>query len=103
MAPKRWTERTAYDALRDVPDIKVMSQRADEREHSLELHFPWLRKVFEEKRVQIVPVTVGRLTKAQQRKWAETIEPYISDPRTLLVVSTDFCHWCVTDAARTDT
>lgn len=67
-----------------------MTIEADEQEHSIELHLPFIKKVFSD--IEIVPILVGNLTESKQRYYAEQLSQII-DERTLLVVSSDFCHW----------
>jgi MEMO1 family protein len=36
---------------------------------------------------------VGHLTDSKQEYYARVLSETVSDPRTLLVISSDFCHW----------
>ena len=94
------------------PAFVRMDAAVDEAEHSLEMHLPFIRKLFssrdgdEEKKatsptsspvslppVKLVPVLVGALTVRLEKFYGEALAPYLDDPRNLFVVSTDFCHW----------
>ena len=41
----------------------------------------------------IVPVLVGALDAVAERRYGEVFAPFLNDPGTLFVVSSDFCHW----------
>jgi AmmeMemoRadiSam system protein B len=41
----------------------------------------------------VVPVLVGNLSDAAEAAYGRLLAPYLADPRTLFVVSSDFCHW----------
>lgn len=80
-------------ALRATKLFRIMSAQADGDEHSMEMHFPYLRKVFEKHEVSIVPILVGQLTEVSLAKYAPVLAELVADPSTLVVVSSDFCHW----------
>ncbi|KAF9344862.1 hypothetical protein BGX26_003806 [Mortierella sp. AD094] len=72
-----------------------MSQDTDEDEHSIEMHLPYVYKVFEKQmdKVKIVPILVGALTESTERQFGRLLAPYLDNPENLFIVSTDFCHW----------
>ena len=63
-----------------------------ELEHSLEMEFPLLKYMFKDKPFTIVPIMVGRITPEKAAEVAQALNG-VFDDRTLLVVSSDFCHW----------
>ncbi|KAJ3552174.1 hypothetical protein NP233_g12943 [Leucocoprinus birnbaumii] len=65
----------------------------DEREHSIEMQLPYLRKVCEGKDIKIVPILVGALDQAAELRYGEVLAPYLAQEGTVFVVSSDFCHW----------
>ena len=70
----------------------------DEAEHSLELHLPFLAAALGAKQgspsqILIVPIMVGALSPETEASVADALAPYLADPHTLFVVSSDFCHW----------
>lgn len=71
----------------------AMTAVEDEEEHSLEMHLPLIRKVFENRDVKVVPIMVGHLNKNKVKHYAEELAPYVAQPDTMLIVSSDFCHW----------
>ncbi|ORZ37084.1 memo-like protein-domain-containing protein [Catenaria anguillulae PL171] len=73
-----------------------MSKSVDEAEHSLEMHFPYIAKVFKDASRPLPLVTqilVGDLTPELDRVYGDLIARELADPAVGLVVSSDFCHW----------
>ncbi len=66
----------------------VLDDRPHRDEHSLEVQLPFLQKVLD--RFTLVPLVVGTTT---PEAVAEAMTPWIDDPHTLLVVSTDLSHY----------
>lgn len=54
-----------------------MDQYEDEKEHSLEMQFPFIKKVLKED-IKIVPIMVGQLGSDEklENKYAEILGPY---------------------------
>lgn len=86
------------------PLFDVLSRPDDEAEHSLELHASFIRRVLERKGGKykkssddaippLIPVMVGALSVETEAATAAALLPLARDPRTLVVVSSDFCHW----------
>ncbi|VDL99977.1 unnamed protein product [Schistocephalus solidus] len=71
-------------------DLKLSD---DENEHSLEMQMPYVAKVMEKYAFTVVPIMVGSLSFERERVYGEILAPYLQDPRTLFVISSDFCHW----------
>lgn len=71
-----------------------MSKNVDEKEHSLEMHIPYIRKAFEGvDGLKLVPIMVGNLSKKSEQEFGEKLAPYLKDEKTLFIISSDFCHW----------
>ncbi|TFK41113.1 MEMO1 family [Crucibulum laeve] len=79
--------------LRSTGQFESMTLKADEEEHSIEMHLPYIRKVFEGLDIKIVPVLVGAISKEIEAVFGELLSPYLAREDTLCVVSSDFCHW----------
>jgi AmmeMemoRadiSam system protein B len=77
---------TIDDLLR-LPQVHLVDA-AHVREHSLEVHLPFLQTVFADFR--IVPLAVGR---AAAEEVAEVIDRLWGGPETLFVVSSDLSHY----------
>ncbi|KAI8976201.1 MEMO1 family [Pilobolus umbonatus] len=81
--------------LYDTRKFKWMSQAVDENEHSLEMHIPFIYKLFQERidQMTIVPIMVGSILNPKERMYGQILAPYLKDPENLFVISSDFCHW----------
>ncbi|KAI8594708.1 MEMO1 family [Dissophora ornata] len=82
-------------ALEKTGKFGFMSQETDEDEHSIEMHLPYVHKVFEAHldKVKIVPILVGALTESTEKQYGKLLAPFLHDPENLFIVSSDFCHW----------
>ena len=47
--------------------------------------------------MRIIPILVGATSPATELAFGSLLAPYLTDERTLFVVSSDFCHWSVLD------
>ena len=43
--------------------------------------------------IRIVPILVGSISTSSEATYGKLLAPYLAAPRTLFVVSSDFCHW----------
>lgn len=43
--------------------------------------------------IKVVPILVGSISTSSERAFGTLLAPYLADPHTLFVVSSDFCHW----------
>jgi MEMO1 family protein len=80
-------DREVLDALRKLPQI-VASDAAHAREHSLEVHLPFLQQVLADFR--LVPLAVGDATPAEV---AAVLDLLWGGAETLIVVSSDLSHY----------
>ena len=71
----------------------TMSASADESEHSLELHMPYLMHAMAGHDFTLVPIVVGALTPAAEATYGKLLASYLSDPANFFIISSDFCHW----------
>eukprot|EP01138_Halocafeteria_seosinensis_P009838 gb/GECG01010049.1/.p1 GENE.gb/GECG01010049.1/~~gb/GECG01010049.1/.p1 ORF type:complete len:303 (+),score=41.72 gb/GECG01010049.1/:1-909(+) len=65
---------------------------AEEDEHSLEMHLPYIVKVFGTD-VSFLPVVVGALDDSAEEYYGRLFAEFFDDPNTVFLVSSDFCHW----------
>jgi len=79
--------------LRATGDFSDMDIATDEDEHSIEMHLPYVRKIFENKDISVVPVLVGAINADKERYFGRLLAPYLAENDTIFVVSSDFCHW----------
>ena len=76
-----------------------MSKDADETEHSMEMHLPYIYKMIsrtfksEAEYPKLVPILVGNTNPEKEVEYGRILAPYLRDPKTVFVVSSDFCHW----------
>lgn len=73
-----------------------MTVKADEAEHSLEMHLPYVYKMLDlagKLDVPIVPIMVGAVGREKEKMFGRELKEYLKDPENAFVVSTDFCHW----------
>jgi len=84
----------AMAALADLPQVTV-SAAAHAREHSLEVHLPFLQTVLGEFR--LLPLVVGD---AGREEVAEVLARVWGGPETLIVISSDLSHFLPYEAAR---
>jgi len=71
-----------------------MTLEADEDEHSIEMHLPYIARVMQNNRdFTVVPVLVGSLSPDKEIKYGRIFAKYLSDPSNLFIISSDFCHW----------
>ncbi|KAJ4486204.1 MEMO1 family [Lentinula aciculospora] len=79
--------------LRDTGKFETVSIDADEAEHSLEMHLPYVRTIFKEMDISIVPIMVGAISQQSETIYGQLLAPYFAREDTFCVVSSDFCHW----------
>ncbi|CDO75253.1 hypothetical protein BN946_scf184967.g6 [Trametes cinnabarina] len=79
--------------LKNSGQFVEMDLQTDEDEHSIEMHLPYVRKVFEGKDISIVPILVGAIDYDKEVAYGKLLAPYLARDDTFFVVSSDFCHW----------
>ncbi|KAF9056211.1 MEMO1 family [Panaeolus papilionaceus] len=73
--------------------FESMTQNQDQDEHSIEMHLPYVRKIFEGKNITIVPIVVGAISKETEAAYGAILASYLASDDTFFIVSSDFCHW----------
>ncbi|KJZ77501.1 hypothetical protein HIM_03225 [Hirsutella minnesotensis 3608] len=92
-------DRDAVDRVKQAGRMADIPRRNDEREHSLEMHLPYLWKrckaVFgsHDRFPTIVPVLVGDNSLQEEKDVGRVLVPYLKDAQNAFVISSDFCHW----------
>lgn len=84
---------TIYDELAASNLFDEMQLSVDEREHSLEMHLPYIMHVMAGVDFTLVPIMVGALSESAEQRYGQLLAPYLADPQNLFVISSDFCHW----------
>ena len=76
-----------------------MNRDRDETEHSMEMHLPYIYKILslsfksEAEYPPLIPILVGATNSTAEKAYGEILAPYLADPTSVFVVSSDFCHW----------
>lgn len=88
-------DQEIYSQLYSSGLFEEMTMTTDEDEHSIEMHLPFVAKVFEKriKEITIVPILVGSLSLEKQKSYAKILSKYLMDKDNLFIISSDFCHW----------
>ncbi|XP_010528513.1 PREDICTED: protein MEMO1-like [Tarenaya hassleriana] len=79
--------------IRATRKFEMMDLHVDEAEHSMEMHLPYLAKVFEGHEVKVVPILVGAVSEEYEAMYGKLLAKYVDDPKNFFSVSSDFCHW----------
>jgi AmmeMemoRadiSam system protein B len=86
--------------LRQTGRFSDVPSRREVDEHSLEMHIPYLWKRLEQtfgddssKYPPIIPILIGNASEEEEKSWGQLLSPYLKDPETAWIVSSDFCHW----------
>lgn len=85
--------------LKDTGKFDTMSSDTDETEHSMEMHLPYIYKMilqtFESAAEYplLIPILVGNTNALTEKSYGEILAPYLADPTSVFVISSDFCHW----------
>ena len=63
-------------------------------EYGLEVQFPFIARALEGQEASLVPILVGAaMTAESEAVYGQILAPYVNDPSTVLIVSTDLCHF----------
>lgn len=92
-------DQSTIKELQATAKFDAWKAKSEEAEHSLEMHLPYIYKVLTKAFKSpsefplLIPVLVGATSAATERTYGEIFAPYLSDPTSVFVVSSDFCHW----------
>ncbi|XP_058224222.1 uncharacterized protein LOC131333618 [Rhododendron vialii] len=81
------------EELKATGKFELMDLQVDEAEHSMEMHLPYLAKVFYGYPVKVVPILVGAVSAENEAMYGRLLAKYVDDPNNFFSVSSDFCHW----------
>ncbi|KAI9207081.1 putative dioxygenase [Polychytrium aggregatum] len=86
------------DAIASLMQSKLftyMTLEVDEDEHSIEMQLPFLFKIMERntRPFAVVPVLIGAIDSKKEAVYGKLLAPYLNEPNTLFIISSDFCHW----------
>ncbi|GJN13035.1 hypothetical protein PR202_ga31368 [Eleusine coracana subsp. coracana] len=86
-------DQEVIEELSATGKFEFMDLSVDEAEHSMEMHLPYLAKVFQGTTVKVVPILVGALSSQSEAMYGQLLSKYVDDPKNFFSVSSDFCHW----------
>ena len=84
---------TVNNLLGDSKNFFSFPQSCDVQEHSIEMEMPFLKYIFNKKKFSIVPMVVGDGNLNNNIQLGKCLYDLYEDPKTLFVISSDFCHW----------
>ena len=70
-----------------------LSESVDLKEHSIEMELPFIKYIFGNKNIKIIPIIVGDNDLKTNIEIGKALYELYSDAKTLFVISSDFCHW----------
>lgn len=92
-------DTSTLSTLRQTGEFSSLPLPADEAEHSLEMHLPYIHHMLSlsypsaSEFPGLVPILVGSTSGSSERKYGALLAPYIKDEENVFVISSDFCHW----------
>ena len=86
------TKTTNY-LLKDSEHFFSFSPSDDVNEHSIEMELPFLKYIFKDKKFSILPMVIGHGDLDKNKELGKCLYDLYEDPKTLFVISSDFCHW----------
>jgi AmmeMemoRadiSam system protein B len=92
-------DKKTVEELATTKKFVTMSTDRDEAEHSMEMHLPYIYKTMslhfktESEFPPLIPILVGATNPDAEKAYGEILAPYLADPTSVFVVSSDFCHW----------
>ena len=72
--------------------FKSLEIEVDEQEHSMEMQYPYLKKILPNTTL-IVSIMIGRVSDKDLEAYSSILAEYMFDSGSLCIVSSDFCHW----------
>lgn len=85
--------------LRKTNKFDNWRSKPEEEEHSLEMHLPYIYKMLsktfksDDDFPLLVPILVGATNGKTEKEYGKIFAPYLADPTSVFIVSSDFCHW----------
>ncbi|KAI4097618.1 MAG: hypothetical protein LQ344_000351 [Seirophora lacunosa] len=93
-------DTTTLSSLRATTQFSPLPLPADEAEHSLEMHLPYIAHLLslsssspETPPPLLTPILVGSTSPSAERAYGALLAPYLRDEANVFIVSSDFCHW----------
>ena len=84
---------TVNKLLENSGNFFSFPKSSDVKEHSIEMEMPFLKYIFGDKDFNIIPIVVGDNDLKTNNEIGKALLELYEDPKTLFVISSDFCHW----------
>ena len=84
---------TINNLLGDSSHFFKIPASCDVKEHSIEMEMPFLKYIFDKKNFKIIPMIIGDGNLKKNKELGKCLYDLYEDPKTLFVISSDFCHW----------
>jgi len=81
------------EKLSKLKNFVYVKKEDEEQEHSLEMHLPYIKYIFGEQDIKLLPIMVGSLNQKSAEYFGKIFAEYLKEDKTLFIVSSDFCHW----------
>ena len=72
-------DRETTQEIEKLGNFIYMSKKVDEQEHSLEMHIPYIKKIFGDHPFKLVPIMIGNLSAAKEKEFGKKLAPYLLD------------------------
>lgn len=92
-------DQSTITELRATEKFRSWGTGVEEREHSLEMHLPYIYKMLTksfqtpDEFPPLIPILVGNTSPSVEKAFGKILAPYLADPTSVFIVSSDFCHW----------
>lgn len=92
-------DRDTINKLMSSKKFDKIEPYFERKEHSLEMHLPYIYKMLSQsfgtaaEFPLLIPILVGHTNSHADRTYGKILAPYLSDPTSVFIVSSDFCHW----------
>ncbi|KAL8863898.1 MAG: hypothetical protein Q9198_010245 [Flavoplaca austrocitrina] len=89
-------DTSTLSTLRSTNEFSALPLDADEAEHSLEMHLPYIRHLLSLSSPSsstkdgfkgLIPILIGSTTPSSERKYGNLLAPYLSDPENIFITS----------------
>jgi len=92
--------------LFNTGDFSIMDRHMDEAEHSGEMQYPYIAKMYQEyvsslpsnqtniiAEIRLLPIMVGAISTSKEEYFGTLLSPFLSRSSVCTIISSDFCHW----------
>lgn len=86
-------DQEIIEKFRKIDNFISLDLEIEEQEHSIEMQLPYLKHIFKDNDVTIVPLMIGATNSDLEAYFGEILSEYYKDKDNLFVISSDFCHW----------